>query len=155
MNSPTFAERQIRELQVVGGGTHIKDAKEADLLEPRAAPYHTYGTTHIRTFDGYFKLVGVFTNLRFKGPRDRSKLKSIPATRFSPAPYESTASKKGSINIGLTLGGQALEVRAALDKIRVLFRDNHLADAWEPSGFAFESHRDRAPVADTQQLQCP
>ena len=49
--------------------------------------------------------------------------------------------------------GQALEVRAALDKIRVNIVDNHLADIRKHGAFTFELGRNGGPVADAQQFQ--
>ena len=51
--------------------------------------------------------------------------------------------------------GQALEVWAGPDEIRVLGADGHLADTWEAGAFTFELFRNGSPASNTQQLQRP
>jgi hypothetical protein len=58
-----------------------------------------------------------------------------------------------SRNVKTASEGQALEVRAALDEIRVQLFNDHLADIRKYGAFAFECHCNARPVTDTQQFQ--
>lgn len=51
--------------------------------------------------------------------------------------------------------GQALEVRAAPNEVRVHGADGYLTDAWELSTFAFKLPCNGVRVSNVQELQRP